>query len=85
MRTTLDLEDQLLSEAKAYAARSRTSLTSVIEESLRQYLPAASAPRKLGLSDLPVTPLLPGSGGLMPGVEPSWSLGKFEAFLDENP
>ena len=35
MKTTLDLDDDLLARAKALAARERTSLTSLIEEGLR--------------------------------------------------
>ena len=84
MRTTLDLEDHLLTEAKAYAARVRTSLTSVIEESLRQYLPAAPSSKRLTLEDLPLLHPPVGQGGMQPGVDPTWSLGKFEEFLDEN-
>jgi hypothetical protein len=38
MRTTVDLEDHLLAQAKELAARTRTSLTRVLEESLRAYL-----------------------------------------------
>ena len=34
MKTTLDIDDQLLSEAKALAAHQRTSLTRLIEEGL---------------------------------------------------
>jgi len=35
MKTTLDINDELLAEAKALAASQRTSLTKVIEEGLR--------------------------------------------------
>ena len=35
MKTTLDLNDQLLADAKALAAQQRTSLTRVIEEGLQ--------------------------------------------------
>ncbi len=34
MKATLDIDDQLLSEAKALAAHQRTSLTRLIEEGL---------------------------------------------------
>lgn len=41
MRTTLDLPDDLLIEAQALAARRRTTLGALIEESLRRELAAA--------------------------------------------
>jgi len=50
VRTTLDLNDDLLAEAKAFAARDKLSLTRLIEErlALRLRLPkpgAAAVPR----------------------------------------
>lgn len=44
MRTTIRIDDQLLSEAKARAARSGTTLTVVVEDALR----AAFARRERG-------------------------------------
>ena len=41
MRTTIDVEDHLLLEAKQLAAARRTSLTAVLEDSLRAYLAEA--------------------------------------------
>lgn len=38
MRTTIRLDDDLLTEAKLYAARSGKTLTSVIEDALREAL-----------------------------------------------
>ncbi|WP_293434663.1 DUF6364 family protein [Piscinibacter sp.] len=48
MKTTLDLDDQLLADAKAFAAQQRTSLTRVIEErlQLRLHAKAAAAERQ---------------------------------------
>jgi hypothetical protein len=43
MKTTLDIHDALLIEAKATAARQRLSLTRLIEEGLRMRLCAAQA------------------------------------------
>jgi hypothetical protein len=37
MRTTLDVDDALIRKAKTRAAAEGTTLTSVIEEALRQY------------------------------------------------
>lgn len=44
MRTTIRIDDELLSEAKAHAARSGTTLTAVVEDALR----AAFARRQHG-------------------------------------
>jgi hypothetical protein len=66
MKTTLDLSDTLLAEAKALAARQHTTLTRVIEEGLRLRLQAnkaANGPR-------PRLPVFKGRGGLMPSVDP---------------
>ena len=41
MKTTLDINDLLLAEAKALAAQQRTSLTRLIEEGLRLRLRAS--------------------------------------------
>ena len=40
MRTTIRLDDELLAEAKAVAARTGRTLTKVIEDALRQSLAA---------------------------------------------
>jgi hypothetical protein len=50
MKTTLDLNDALLTDAKALAARQRTSLTRLIEEGLQLRLrarPAQTRPMRL--------------------------------------
>lgn len=67
MKTTLDLNDQLLSDAKALAAQQRTSLTRVIEDGLRLRLRANKAPAAHGKLRLPV---FKGRGGLVAGVNP---------------
>ena len=38
MKTTLDIDDQLLADAKAMAAGQRTSLSRLIDEGLRLHL-----------------------------------------------
>ena len=67
MKTTLNINDQLLTEAKAFAARRRTSLTRLIEEGLQLRLRAESdaAPRPR----VPL-PVFKGRGGLIAGVDP---------------
>jgi hypothetical protein len=53
MRTTIRLDDQLLREAKSYAARTGRTLTAVIEDSLRAALQRADA-QAAGEESLPV-------------------------------
>jgi hypothetical protein len=68
MKTTLNIHDTLLIEAKALAARQRSTLTRLIEEGLRmrlrseQLLPVKARP------PMPVFPVLKGKGGLAPGL-----------------
>lgn len=66
MRTTLDINDRLLSEAKARAARDRTTLTRLIEEGLRLRL-RATATQAGKVADLPVSRV---GGGFRPGINP---------------
>ena len=64
MRTTVRLDDRLLADAKRYAAHSGRTLTSLIDEGLRDVLARQAVPS-------PATPVkLPtgGRGGLQPGV-----------------
>ena len=65
MRTTIRLDDKLLSEAKRLAAESGRTLTSVIEDALR----AALALRKQPGAARRVKLKTHGSGGLQPGVD----------------
>jgi hypothetical protein len=65
MRTTVRLDDSLLRDAKALAARQGRTLTSLIEDGLREQL-ARTSP---GSERRPVTlPTFEG-GGLRPGVD----------------
>jgi hypothetical protein len=67
MKTTLDINDQLLADAKAMAAQQRTSLTRLIEEGLQLRLRAQAVPPAKGKLRLPV---FKGCGGLVAGVDP---------------
>lgn len=67
MKTTLNINDQLLSDAKALAAHQRTSLTRLIEEGLLLRLRKPTASRRPGKLRLPV---FSGPGGLVDGVNP---------------
>ncbi len=66
MRTTLLLEDGLYRDVKSFAAREGRTVTSLVEEALREYLrravAAAAAPTYR------VVPL-PEDGGTLPGVD----------------
>ena len=67
MKTTLNINDQLLADAKAMAAQQRTSLTRLIEEGLQLRLRAQAAAVPRGKLPLPV---FKGRGGLVAGVNP---------------
>ncbi|MEX2236913.1 MAG: type II toxin-antitoxin system VapB family antitoxin [Dehalococcoidia bacterium] len=64
MRTTVRLNEALLTEAKKIAAESHRSLTSVIEDALRQMIAGHRGRRK---PRLPL-PVFHGTG-VMPGVD----------------
>lgn len=65
MKTTLDLNDALLTRAKALAAQQRTSLTRLIEEGLQLRLSAQSTRTKKPVR----LPVYHGRGGLAPGLD----------------
>lgn len=65
MKTTLNLNDRLLADAKVLAARQRTSLTRLIEEGLQLRLRAHAGSAKQRPVRLPV---FKGRGGLVAGV-----------------
>ncbi len=66
MRTTVRIDDELLAEAKAFAARHHRTLNSVMEDGLRQMLHRQETPERSH-----VELITAGSGGAMPGVDPS--------------
>jgi hypothetical protein len=66
LRTTVRLEERLLSEAKAVAARENRTLTSLIEEGLRLAISKPDATARRKKVSLPVSRC---SGGTMPGVD----------------
>jgi hypothetical protein len=66
MKTTLDIDDSLLANAKALAARQRTSLTRLIEEGLQPRLRSATAMPRMRKRKIPV---FKGHGGLLAGVD----------------
>jgi hypothetical protein len=68
MKTTLDIDDELLVKAKALSARERKSLTSLIEEGLRLRLRRSSAIKRP--PRMPTLAVYRGKGGVIPGVDP---------------
>lgn len=65
MRTTIDINDQLLQQAKLRAANTNRTLTSIVEDALRRFLQKAPAARQKSKRPMPVD----GSGGVLPGVD----------------
>ena len=63
MRTTLVIDDGLYRQIKALAAQSGTTVTSVVERSLRDTLERTSRRPE------PRLPTLPQTGGARPGVD----------------
>ena len=79
MKTTLDLNDQLLAGAKALAAQQRISLTRLIEEGLQLRLSASAAepPARKRL------PVFHGRGGLVAGLDPRSNKAMLDALDDD--
>jgi hypothetical protein len=65
MKTTLDIDDKLLAEAKARAAVERSSLTRLIEEGLALRLRA----KRQGAARTPISLPVFHGGGLRPGID----------------
>ncbi len=67
MKTTLDINDSLLANAKALAAQQRTSLTRLIEEGLQLRLRSSQTSTNARKQKIPV---FKGRGGLIAGLDP---------------
>lgn len=65
MRTTVRLDDALMAEVKQFAAMRQKTLTSVIEEALREKL----AQRRRSGRSKPVKLTTVGGNGLLPGID----------------
>ncbi len=76
MRTTLQLDDDLISEAKATAARTKRTLSHVIEDALRQAASTRSTRPQVPVS-VPTVP-----GALRPGIDLNDSAGLLEFMED---
>ena len=65
MKTTLDIQDNLLANAKALAALQRTTLTRLIEEGLEMRLAVVPAKKRKRF----VLPTFDGKSGLAKGLK----------------
>ena len=80
MRTTVDLPDELLREARQRAASEGTTLTALLADGLRLRLTAANAGRRRGGRPVPVSRL---GGGLQPWVDASSNESLLDAADDD--
>jgi hypothetical protein len=75
MRTTVNLDDELLRKAKEFAARTNRTLTSVLSDALRAALSRSAQPARRRRVRLPVS-------DSRPGVQPGVDLDNSAALLD---
>ena len=80
MKTTLDINDSLLANAKVLAAQQRTSLTRLIEEGLQLRLRSSQVATKASKTKIPV---FKGRGGLVTGIDPSSNKAMLDAADDD--
>ena len=76
MKTTLNLRDDLVAQAKALAAKESTTLTKMIEEGLALRLRRRRAPLVGTLKDLPISGR---NGGFRSGVDGTSNRSLFDA------
>ncbi|MGH2915990.1 MAG: DUF6364 family protein [Solirubrobacteraceae bacterium] len=79
MRTTVDLPDELLRQARQRAAREGTTLTALLADGLRLRLGGAVAGRARRRR-LPVSRV---DGGLQPGIDPASNASLLDAADDD--
>lgn len=80
MKTTLDINDSLLANAKALAAQQQTTLTRLIEEGLQLRLRSSRAAPKTSKRAIPVHK---GRGGMVAGVNPLSNKSMLDAAGDD--
>lgn len=80
MKTTLDINDSLLANAKALAAKQQTTLTRLIEEGLQLRLRSSRAAPKARKKKIPV---FKGGGGLVAGLNPLSNKAMLDAADDD--
>lgn len=75
MRTTLNLKDDLLTEAKAQAAKNRTTLTALVEQGLKLVL----SQNIQAATQAPVLPVFGGEQGLVKKIDLSSNKAMYDA------
>lgn len=80
MKTTLNIKDSLLTDAKALAAQQQTSLTRLIEEGLQLRLRAPQTHSKNPKQKIRV---YKGRGGLVAGLNPLSNKAMLDAIEDD--
>jgi hypothetical protein len=81
MRTTVDLPDELLRDARQRAAREGTTLTALLADGLRLRLGSGGAPRRARRRRLPISRV---GGGLRPGIDASSNASLLDAADDDD-
>jgi hypothetical protein len=76
MKTTLNIQDQLLTNAKSAAAMQQTTLTRLIEEGLMMRL---AVPAKKPSARKVLLPVMNGKGGMRSGIDPTSNRSLFDA------
>jgi hypothetical protein len=80
MKTTLNINDSLLANAKALAAQQHTTLTRLIEEGLQLRLRSPQTTANLSKRKIPV---FKGQGGLVVGLNPRSNKAMLDAADDD--
>lgn len=80
MKTTLDIDDDLLIKAKAVSARERKSLTALIDEGLRLRLRGR---RPILTGRTQPLPVYRDKGGLAKGIDPTSNRSMLDAAGDD--
>lgn len=80
MKTTLNINDSLLANAKALAAQQQTSLTRLIEEGLQLRLRSGRTATRASKRKIPV---FKGRGGLVAGLNPASNKSLLDAADDD--
>lgn len=80
MRTTLAIEDRLLSQAKRRARQQGLTLGEFVEEALRRALA-----RPQLATERPTVPVFRGEGGLRPGVDATSNRSLLETLDEDRP
>lgn len=79
MRTTINLDDNLLQSAKSRAQEGGRTLGDLVEDALHAYL---AAPRP-DFSDAPDLPVFAAGDGFQPDIDPASNASMFDALDDD--